>query len=137
MFHDMFAYVCRPICLYKAFDLLVMCPSHRVQFLAGRGIWTKGGDLLDVWGDQNRKQEGNAHGTGQQAPEKETGVMADANHASGAGAGSRGCPIRTDAGDGAAGGSSSNPRCSKRKREQEEDQGMAGEDPGINMACVP
>ena len=62
--------------------------------------------------------------------------MADANHASGAGAGSRGCPIRTDAGDGAAGGSSSNPRCSKRKREQEEDQGMAGEDPGMHMTCM-
>ena len=58
----------------------------------------------------------------------------DADHASGAGAGSRGCPMRIDAGDGADSSSSSNnPRRSKRQREEEEDQGMAGEDPGMHM----
>jgi hypothetical protein len=62
--------------------------------------------------------------------------MADANHACGAGAGSRACPIGRDVGHGAAGGSSNNPRRSKRQREQEEDQGMAGEDLGMHMACM-
>jgi hypothetical protein len=60
----------------------------------------------------------------------------DLNHASGAGAGSHGgCPIGRDVGHGAA-GSSNNPRRSKRQREQEEDQGTAGEDPGMHMTCM-
>ena len=93
--------------------------------------------LLYVWGYQARHPKGHTKGTAQQAPGKETGVMADdANRASGTGAGSRGCPIRIDAGEGAAGGSGSNSRCSKRQREQEEDQEMAGEDPGMHMACM-
>ena len=59
-----------------------------------------------------------------------------ADHACGAGAGSHGeCPIGRDVGHGAA-GSSNNPRRSKRQREQEENQGTAGEDPGMNMACM-
>jgi hypothetical protein len=60
----------------------------------------------------------------------------DANHSSGAGAGSHGCPMRIDAADGAFGSSSNNPRRSKRQREQEEDQEMAGEDPGMYMTCM-
>jgi hypothetical protein len=45
----------------------------------------------------------------------------DADYASGAEAGSRGCPMRIDAGDGADSSSSYNPRVSKRQREQEEE----------------
>ena len=74
---------------------------------------------------------------GSQGIGQQTGVMADdANRASGTGAGSRGCSNGRDAGEGAAGGSGSNSRCSKRQREQKEDQWMAGEDPGMHMACV-
>ena len=59
-----------------------------------------------------------------------------ADHACGAGAGSHGeCPIGRDVGHGAA-GSSDNPRRSKRQREQEEDQGMAGEDLGMHVTCM-
>jgi len=59
-----------------------------------------------------------------------------ADHACGAGAGSHGeSPIGRDVGHGAA-GSSDNPRRSKRQREQEQDQGMAGEDLGMHMTCM-
>ena len=59
-----------------------------------------------------------------------------ADHACGAGAGSHGeCPIGRDVRHGAA-GSSDNPRRSKRQREQEEGQGMAGEDLGMHMTCM-
>ena len=82
------------------------------------------------------QHKGHTKGSGQQAPGREAGAMADdLNHACGAGAGSHGCPIGRDVGHGAA-GSSDNPRRSKRQREQEEDQGMAGEDPGMHMACM-
>ena len=91
-------------------------------FLAGRGIWTESA------------AKGHTKGTGQQAPRRKIGAMAD--HACGAGAESHGgCPIGRDVGHGAA-GSSDNPRRSKRQREQEEDQGMAGEDPGMHMTCM-
>jgi hypothetical protein len=66
---------------------------------------------------------------------QQTGVMQDdANPDSGAGAGSRGGTVRNAIGNGAGG--SGNPRRSKRQRKEEDDQGMAGEDPGMHMACM-
>ena len=102
----------------------VTCPPHRVHFWREGHLDKKGRDPLDVWGDQASAAKGRTKGTGQQAPRRKIGAMAD--HACGAGAGSHGeCPIGTDVGHGAAG--------SKRQREQEEDQGMAGEDLGMHM----
>ena len=96
---------------------------------------TKARLLLYVWGYQARHPKGHTKGTAQQAPGKETGVMSDdANHASGAGARSRGGTVRKAAGDDAGG--SRNPRRSKRQREQEEDQRVTGEDPGMHMPCT-
>ena len=111
-----------------------MSPSPGA-FLAGRGIWIEKKGIRWTFGEIKQvQQKGHTKGTGQQAPRRKIGAMAD--HACGAGAGSHGeCPIGRDVGHGAA-GSSDNPRRSKRQREQEEDQGMAGEDPGMDMACV-
>ena len=111
-----------------------MSPSPGA-FSGGKGhLDKKGRDPLDVWGDQASAAKGRTKGTGQQAPRRKIGAMAD--HACGAGAGSHGeCPIGRDVGHGAA-GSSDNPRRSKRQREKEEDQGMAGEDPGMHMTCM-
>ena len=110
---------------------LTGCISGGKGHLDQEGIRWKFGEIRQ----ESRRATRTAPGS--QASGQQTGVMADdANHASGAGAGSRGCPIGRDVGDGAAAGSSSNPRRSKRQREQKEDQGMAGEDLDIYMACV-
>ena len=61
-------------------------------------------------------------------------MQSDANPASGAGVGSRGGTVRNAIGNGAGG--SGNPRRSKRQRKEEDDQGMAGEDPGMHMTCM-
>ena len=106
----------------KGYLVFQVSPSPGA-FLAGRGIWIEKKGIRWTFGETKQ-------GIGQQA-----GVMqSDANPDSGAGVGSRGGTVRNAIGNGAGG--SGNPRRSKRQRKEEDDQGTAGEDSGMHMACM-